>query len=137
MHDTRTSRGRGSSPASSASNTFTAPSKSTAFVRASPPLPPAPALKYTTSAPRNASVKSAVGESSSERTRGVAPAAWTAPAWAAVRMIDVTRCAAAVRSAVRRSATLPCPPTTTTFLDGDILYGMVRRDIAGSSLIVD
>ncbi len=93
---------------SMASNTLIAPSSSTFFVRSGPPFPPAPALKYTTSAfvDLNASASSETDASSSERSKGDAPVAVISAVCSGFRMIEVTVVlGCAVRGRARRRDT--------------------------------
>lgn len=75
-------------------------------VRSWPPLPPAPAVKTTVSAPLNTSVNAETGECSKLRMSGVTVGeiAVMSATWSSVRMIDVMAYCLSLRRRVRRRA---------------------------------
>src|SRR5919197_166527 len=99
-----------------ASTSLTAPPRSIVRLRASPLPGPAPAAKTTASAPAMTG-PSSMSDSRSASTAS-APAALTSSKWSRLRTRPRTFPPRAESRRSRRSATLPCPPATTTSMSG-------------------
>src|SRR6478672_3346666 len=112
--NTETMRNRRTPARPAASTTLAAPSPSMALVASWPPLPPAPALNTTASAPWKAAASSSTGAATRSRSMGSTPAAFRSATCSWLRTMPTASSPRSASSLPSLSPTLPCPPTMTT-----------------------